>query len=415
MKDARLAAFDLLYSILKDGAYSNIAIDKALCDVSAKDKGLVSNLVYGVIERKITLDFLIDKYLDIKPKPKVKLVLYIGAYQLYFMDKIPSSAAINTSVELAANVGMAYYKKLVNAVLHKIDDNRIDIDEIEDLSVKYSCPTHLINMWKKGYGEENTLKILSAINGRPPVFAIPNTLYLDAEELQYELLNCGIECEIADGAVMINSHFDLNSCKQFENGLFHIQDLSSFKCATALEAKDGDTVLDICSAPGGKAFTIAERMNNTGCVYAFDLHEHRVRLIADGAKRLGITNIKAQVNDALEYNPDIPKCDRILCDVPCSGFGIIRRKPEIRYKELDSVKELPKTQYKILKTSSMYLKDGGRIIYSTCTLNKRENEKVVERFLNENEDFTLVFDKTFYPEANGGDGFYFAVMEKKND
>ncbi len=415
MKDARLASFEILHNILKDNAYSNIAVDKALKEVNARDKSFVSTIVYGVIERKITLDFLINKYLTSKPKLKILIVLYIGTYQLYFMDKVPSSAAINTSVNLAGDVGLGYYKKLINAILRKIDDNRVDLNSLNDISVKYSCPINLINMWNKMYGEEKILSILESINGRPPVFAIPNTLYVECEELQYELLCCGIECEVTDGVVRIDSRFNLSNCKPFNDGLFHIEDLSSYNCALALGAEEGNTVIDICSAPGGKAFTIAERMNNSGIIFAFDLYEHRVELIKQGAKRLGITNIKAEVNDALVFNDKLPKADRILCDVPCSGFGIVRRKPEIRYKELDSIKELPEIQYNILTVSSKYLNDNGRLVYSTCTLNKRENEKVVERFLSDNSNYKLIYDKTVFPSPDGGDGFYYAVIEKSND
>lgn len=415
MKSSRLISFEILYNVLKEDAYSNIAVDKALKGIENKDKAFISSLVYGVIERKITLDYLIDRYLNGKTKPKVKIILYLGAYQLYFMNKVPPSAAINESVDLSKEVGAAYYKNLINAVLHKIDNDRIDINSIEDLSIRYSCPHHLINMWKKAYGEKNTLSILNAVNEKPPVFAIPNSLYVDAEECLYELNNCKVEGEIFDNIIHITSSFDLSECKAFKDGLFHIEDFSSYNCAKALKVNENDIVLDICSAPGGKAFTIAERMNNKGSVYAFDLYEHRVKLIEQGAARLGITNIKASVNDAEKYNPHIPAADKILCDVPCSGFGIIRRKPEIRYKNLDSIKDLPDIQYNILETSSRYLKHGGRIVYSTCTLNKRENERVVEKFLKVNSDFILIEEKTTFPSQNGGDGFYYAVMERDND
>lgn len=415
MKDARLIAFEVLYDIFKGGAYSNIAVEKALSNINGKDKPFITSIVYGVVERRITLDYIINQHLKSKAKPKIMIVLYIGTYQLYFMDKVPVSAAVNTSVELADKVGLGYYKKLINAVLRKINENRIDIDSIEDLSVRYSVPANLINMWKKMYGEENTLSILAAVNGRPPVFAVPNTLFVDADELSYELLDCGIDCEVINDAVRINSSFDLSDCKPFESGLFHIEDLSSFECAKALDSKEGETVIDVCSAPGGKAFTIAERMNNCGKVYAFDLYEHRVKLINNGANRLGLDNIVAKVNDAEVFNDKLPLGDKVLCDVPCSGFGIIRRKPEIRYKELDSIKELPEIQYKILTTSSKYLKPCGRLVYSTCTLNKKENEKVCDRFLIENTDFVKIYDKTIFPTDDGGDGFYYAVLEKKND
>lgn len=415
MKDARLIAFEILHRIFKGDAYSNIAVDKALEGIEGKDKAFISNLVYGVVERKITLDFIINQFLKSKAKPKVMLVLYMGTYQLYFMDKVPDSAAVNTAVELAGQVGLDYYKKLINAVLRQISENRIYLDNIDDLSIRYSIPSHLINMWKKMYGAGNTLKILEAVNGRPPVFAVPNTLFVDADELTYELMDSGIDCETRKDAVMIQSSFELSSCKAFRNGLFHIEDMSSFECAKALEAETGDVVFDVCAAPGGKTFTIAERMHNTGTVYAFDLYEHRVKLISDGATRLGLTNVTASVNDASEYSASLPIADRILCDVPCSGFGIIRRKPEIRYKELDSIKELPDIQFSIMSTSARYLKDGGRMIYSTCTLNKRENEKVVERFLEAHSAFKMLYNRTIFPDRNGGDGFFYAVLEKAND
>ncbi len=415
MKNARLIAFEILDDIIKDGAYSNIAVDKSLRNAESKDKAFVSNIVYGVIERRITLDYLINQHLKSKPKRKIMIALYIGTYQLYFMDKVPASAAINTTVELAGEVGLGYYKKLINAVLRSVDNNRIDIDKIEDLSVRYSCPEHLINMWKKMYGEDKTLGILSAINSKPPVFAVPNTLYVNADELQYELENAEVKCEVFEEVVKITSGFDLNSLKPFNDGLFHIEDYSSFFCANALDAQAGEIVVDFCSAPGGKAFTVAERINNTGKVYAYDLYEHRVKLISDGARRLGLTNIVADINDACVDSNNVPMADRILCDVPCSGFGIIRRKPEIRYKELDSIKELPQIQYKILETSAKHLKSGGRIVYSTCTLNKRENEKVVQKFIDNNSNYSLVYDKTIFPTTDGGDGFYYAVMEKRND
>lgn len=415
MKSNRLTAFEILYSVLSNDAYSNIAIDKALKNYNGDDKAFVSNLVYGVIERQITLDYLLKPYLQGKTKPKVRIILLMGVYQLYFMDKVPASAAINESVGLAGEVGVDYYKKLINAVLHKVDANRIDIDSIDDLSVKYSCPHHLINMWQKMYGDDNTLSVLNSINEKPPVFAVPNSLYIDADELLYELNCCNIQGEVVGDVVMITSAFNLAKCKAFNDGLFHIEDMSSFNCAKALNAKAGDIVLDICAAPGGKSFTIAQGMNNEGVVYAFDLYEHRCKLIEDGAQRLGITNIKTSVNDATVFNSCLPLADKILCDVPCSGFGIIRRKPEIRYKDLDSVKELPQIQYKILETSSKYLKKNGQIIYSTCTLNKKENEKVVDLFLENNKNFIKIKEQTTFTSKDGGDGFYFALMEKTDD
>lgn len=411
MKSSRLIAFETLHKIFYDSTYSNLAVDNALKDVDT-DKAFISALVYGVVERKITLDYYINKYLTAKPKPKIMTVLRLGAYQLLFMDKVPSSAAINESVKLTRDIKQDYYSKLVNAVLHKIDSNR---EELDNPSIKYSVPECLINMWNKQYGADTVNEFLPALNERPPIYAIPNRQFVDAGELCYELLEEGVDCEVLEEVVLIHSSIDFNRSRAYKNGLFYIEDLSSYHCAKALQAKPGETVIDFCSAPGGKAFTIAQDMENNGRLYAFDLYEHRAELVKKSAERLELNVIISGVNDASVYSDTIPEADRILCDVPCSGFGIVRRKPEIRYKNLDSIKDLPEIQLNILKTSAMYLKDGGRIIYSTCTLNKKENEKVVSAFLNENSGFSLEYDKTVFPSANGGDGFYFAVLTKNYD
>lgn len=411
MKSSRLIAFETLHKIFYDRTYSNLAVDNALKDVD-KDKAFISALVYGVVERKITLDYYINKYLTAKPKSKIMTVLRLGAYQLLFMDKVPSSAAINESVKLTRDIKQDYYSKLVNAVLHKIDSNR---EELDNPSIKYSVPECLINMWNKQYGADTVSEFLPALNERPPIYAIPNRQFVDAGELCYELLEEGVDCEVLEEVVLIHSSIDFNRSRAYKNGLFYIEDLSSYYCARALQAKPGETVIDFCSAPGGKAFTIAQDMENNGRLYAFDLYEHRAELVKKSAERLELNVIISGVNDASVYSDTIPEADRILCDVPCSGFGIVRRKPEIRYKNLDSIKDLPEIQLNILKTSAMYLKDGGRIIYSTCTLNKKENEKVVSAFLNENSGFSLEYDKTVFPSANGGDGFYFAVLTKNYD
>lgn len=411
MKSSRLIAFETLHKIFYDRTYSNLAVDNALKDVD-KDKAFISALVYGVVERKITLDYYINKYLTAKPKSKIMTVLRLGAYQLLFMDKVPSSAAINESVKLTRDIKQDYYSKLVNAVLHKIDSNR---EELDNPSINYSVPECLINMWNKQYGADTVSEFLPALNERPPIYAIPNRQFVDAGELCYELLEEGVDCEVLEEVVLIHSSIDFNSSRAYKNGLFYIEDLSSYHCAKALQAKPGETVIDFCSAPGGKAFTIAQDMENNGRLYAFDLYEHRAELVKKSAERLELNAIISGVNDASVYSDTIPEADRILCDVPCSGFGIVRRKPEIRYKNLDSIKDLPEIQLNILKTSAMYLKDGGRIIYSTCTLNKKENEKVVSAFLNEHSGFSLEYDKTVFPSANGGDGFYFAVLTKNYD
>lgn len=410
--NSRLKAFEILQSILRDKAYSNLALERELKSVNATDRAFVSKIVYGVVERKLTLDYALDKFLTGKTKPKLKNVLYIGAYQILFMDKVPAPVAIYESVELACDVGLSYYKSVVNAVLRKIDGFRNELESIDDLSIKYSCPKHLINMWQKMYGQDDTIKILSAINDRPPVFAVPNRKFVNEDELQYELFDNGISCEVFNDVVKINGGFDLVNCKPFIDGLFYIEDYSSYTAANTLNICKDDIVLDVCAAPGGKSFTMAQ---NAKTVYSFDIHEHRVELIKNGAQRLSLDNIIAIKNDACVFNPDLPMANKILCDVPCSGFGIIRRKPEIRYKDLDEIKELFDIQYTILQISSKYLLPKGELLYSTCTLNKKENEKIVEKFLNNNHDFSLVSQETILPSNDGGDGFFYALMVRNND
>ncbi len=408
--NTRQIAFETLYKIFYNDAYSNLVIDDALSEIN-DGKAFVTRLVYGVVERKITLDYIIEQFCQ-KPKPKVLIILRLGVYQLYFMDKVPVSAAINECVKLAKNNGLNYYSKLINAVLHKVNDNRIDIEAFHDLSVKYSVPKQLINMWIKAYGEENVKNFLPAINDKPPIFIIPNTKFVDCEELQFELECEDVESEVCGDVLKLISNCDVSSLKSFKNGLFHVEDISCYNAVKALNPVENDVVFDVCSAPGGKAFTCAEFMNNKGKIFAMDVYESRVGLIENGAKRLELSIINSQVNDAAIYNPDLPKADKIICDVPCSGFGIVRRKPEIRYKNLDDIKNLPDIQYKILETSSKYLKKGGRILYSTCTLNKRENEKVVELFVENNKDFKIILSKTVFPGENEGDGFFYSLIER---
>lgn len=411
MMNSRQAAFETLYKIFYDSAYSNLALDYVLSDMES-GKAFASRLVYGVLERKLTLDYLIEKYCK-KPKPKVLIILRMGVYQLYFMDKVPANAAVNESVELARKNGLSYYTKLINAVLHKISENKVNINEMDDISIRYSVPQHLINMWYKAYGKDTVHRFLPAVNCSAPVFAVPNSKFVDADELLYEL-NCdGIDGEVINGVVMLTSATDLTSASAFKNGLFHIQDLSCFEAIKALGISENDRILDVCASPGGKSFTAAYLADDKCFINAYDIHKHRVKLISDGAERLCLRSIHAEVNDAAVFNPDISPADKIICDVPCSGFGIIRRKPEIRYKNLDDIKELPEIQYSILKTSAGYLKKGGRLLYSTCTLNKRENENVVSRFISENSEFSVSEMKTVFPSEFGGDGFFYSVIERK--
>jgi 16S rRNA (cytosine967-C5)-methyltransferase len=414
MADARQTAFKILLKI-GGGAYSNIALDAALSRerLSREDKALVSALVYTVVERMITIDYNLSLYLERpikKLKPQVLAALRLGCAQLFFMDRIPSGAAVNESVKLVRNNGCAYAAGIVNAVLHRAAENGLvlpDEDDVDYLSVKYSCPQWLADLWSGAYWQENAEGIMGASLGAAENVIRVNTLKTTPEKLMEELTLENVQAkrhERIQNALVLGNTGAIDDLSAYRRGLFHAQDTASQLCSEALGAREGETVLDLCSAPGGKAFTIAQMMNNGGRIFAFDIHEKRVRLIKEGAKRLGISNITASVHDASVFSESIPEADRILCDVPCSGLGVICKKPEIRYKTPQDIDKLPDLQYFILSTAAGYLKKGGTLVYSTCSLNPSENGDVCRHFLSEHGDFFEIPVLTEYPKY-GGDGF----------
>ncbi len=431
MKSARQTAFEILNKIQRDGSYSNLALDAALdkTNIDAKEKKLASALVYGVIERRITLDYNIGLYLTQQPKklkPQVLTALRIGAYQIFFMDKIPVSAAVNESVTLVKKNSAGFAGGLVNAVLRKLASNGLKTDG--SMSVKYSAPEWLCRMWQNSYGTENAEKILETSFGAVETVLRVNTEKTDSKELIELLRSEGFEAEenpTVNDSLVLKSGGAVHKTSCCINGLFHVQDTASQLCCRALGVRTGDTVLDICAAPGGKSFTLAEMMKNSGKVFSCDIYEHRLKLIKDGALRLGLTNTETILNDGSVYNASIPKADKILCDVPCSGLGVIRKKPEIRYKNFDEVDKLSDLQYAILCISSNYLKIGGELVYSTCSLNPDENEKIIEKFLSEHNDFESVkvlpeLNRyngetdyiTLMPHIHGCDGFFISKIKR---
>ena len=431
MKSARQTAFEILNKIQRDNSYSNLALDHALdkADTDNKDKNFISALVYGVTERRITLDYNLSLYLSQpikKLKPEVLTALRLGAYQILFMDKIPVSAAVNESVKLAKKNGAAFASGLVNAVLRKIISNGLKTDG--SMSVNYSAPEWLCDMWCRSYGRENAEKLLKASFGAVDTVLRVNTEKIDAENLINLLAEEGFDCEIGgnvENSAVVKSGGAVHKTEAYKNGLFHVQDAASQLCCKALGVQENETVIDICAAPGGKSFTLAENMNNTGRIISCDIYEHRLKLISDGAERLGLTNIETVRNDGNVFNPDFPLADKILCDVPCSGLGVIRKKPEIRFKKSEEVDKLQDLQYSIMCISSRYLKIGGVMVYSTCSLNPNENEKIVEKFLTEHDNFEGVrvlsdisrygFDTdylTLMPHIHGCDGFFISAVRR---
>ncbi len=437
MKSSRKAAFEILLKIHKDKAYSNLALDASLDggNFSPVERGFISALVYGVTERIITLDYQLSKYLSQplkKLKPQVLVILRMGAYQLLFMDKIPVSAAVNESVKLTKSCGCAFASGLVNAVLRKVAKNGLVLpegtDEISRASIEYSCPKWILDRWKKDYGKENAINIAKNTVGAVETVLRVNTLKTDTESLISLLSDEGIDAKegSVENSVVISKAGSLRDLKAYKDGLFHVQDVASQLCCKALDAKEGERVLDICSAPGGKAFTTAQYMKNNGEIVACDIYEGRLRLIDSGAERLGINIITTKENDASILNSDLGEFDKIICDVPCAGLGVIRRKPEIKFKSMAEVDKLPEIQYAILNTASKYLKMGGVLIYSTCSLNKDENENIFYRFLKENPDFEPVKvltdvkragekgdTLTLMPHLHNSDGFFISALRRR--
>ena len=444
MNQPRRIAFDILYKIEKEGAYSNIAINNAVREnkLSGLDSSFVSALVYGVLERKLTLDYIIKQYSKIplrKIELKTKLILRLGILQMVFMDKIPDSAAVNESVNLAKKLRLQKSSGFINAILRNLAraDKKYSLPDKKDrilyLSIKYSCPQELVRLWYNSYGENNTIELLENLNGRPEIFVRVNTLKTNSDELISKLESEHVKAEkseILENTLVISNTGSIESLKAYREGLFHVQDLSSQLCAYFLNPQENQTVLDVCSAPGGKTFTISQYMNSSGKIISCDMYEHKLKLIESGAKRLSLTNITTELRDASDSNHSLPEADRVLCDVPCSGLGVLSRKPEIRYKEDLVDNTLPQIQYNILCESSRYVKAGGLLVYSTCTLNPYENNRNTKRFLTEFPQFEPVvlklpegikracdeenYEITLMPHMAGCDGFYISAFRRRS-
>lgn len=422
MADARKIAVKTLLKIEKDKAYSNITLSSVFkeYDLKNEDKALVSALVYGVLDRKITLDYVLSSFMKTplkKTAPYTLNVLRTALYQIMFMDKIPESAAVNEAVKLIKNSRESRNAGFVNAVLRAVlrADNLLPGgNSAEDISVKYSCPLWIVESLINDYGAEDTVLYLEESLKAPPFTVRVNTQKISSEELACELLKDNISSKRVSGfdALVLSKGTDITGNNSFKSGLFYAQDLASQTAIKNFCLEKGSRVLDMCASPGGKSFSMALAMENEGEIVSCDLYEHRVKLIKDTAERLGLDIIKPILADATVFNEDLGKFDCILCDVPCSGLGVLRRKPDIKYKEAENFDELEEIQYKILSNAVNYLKDGGKILYSTCTLRKAENEMVVNRFLKEYNGFEKIKEQTLMPQTTGTDGFYFALLSK---
>lgn len=444
-KNPREIAIKILNEIDKEKAYSNISITRNMDkELSELDESFIREIVYGVVENKLLIDWVINKFSNIKIKkisPMILEILRIGIYQIMFMDKIPDSAAVNESVKLAKKYGHKGSISYVNALLRNISKNKTNImlpdknfNPAEYLSIKYSHPKWMVEKWIRDFGITFTEELCIANNKRPKLNIRVNTLKISKQDLMNKLQNKGFsvsEGKYADDCIIVDNPVRITDTDEFKDGLFQIQDESSMLVAQIMDPKPGDFVVDVCSAPGGKTTHIAQRMNNSGKIIARDIHQHKLELIKSNVKRLGINIIELERYDALDLDEKlVGRADCCLVDAPCSGLGLIRRKPDIKWnKNKDDLLKITELQYKILTNSSKYIKRGGTLIYSTCTIQREENIYLINRFIEENPDFmlkgfeNLINDDELkklakngyielYPNINDTDGFFIAKMIK---
>lgn len=433
MDKAREAAVFALERTRRDGAWSSALSDamKTKYDLDSRSLSLAVSISLGVLQSTALLDYYIDlnSKSSSKIEPKVRDIMRSGAYQLIFMDKIPASAAVNESVSLCKKLGYSRASGFCNAVLRKIASCSDKLPEppgkgtAQYLSVKYSHPRQLAQYIVDRRGYDAAEAFLAADNTIPDTCLQVNTLKITPDELMARLLAESIPCSMHPWLPnCIVTAGSVSSMPGFDEGLFYVQDPAA-KCAVLAAALEpGMYVLDSCAAPGGKSFAAAIAMRNEGSIDSCDLHDKKIRLISEGAQRLGISCINAFSHDARE--PFYRQYDAIIADVPCSGYGVIRKKPEIRYKPLEDSASMPAIQAAILENLSQYVKPGGVIVYSTCTVLGRENEDVVKAFLRAHaefsaEGFTLPNGETaadgyitFWPDIHGTDGFFVSKLRR---
>ena len=428
MDEARNAAVAVIFEVAEQGAYSNLALSKVLrsAQLDDRDRRFCTELVNGTVKCGASIDWIISKYVNRPIKkidPKILAILRVGVYQLRFLDRVPPSAAVNVSVELAKKVSLGS-SKFVNGVLRSMlrEPERSEFpndDSAQSLGLRTFHPTWLVKRWLKQFGLDRTKAILDADNQPPPITLRVNRLKTSREELLERLNALGADAQlstIAEDGIVCRKLGSLDDFQPLRDGLCLVQDESSMLVARVTEPKAGEFVIDCCAAPGGKTTHIAELMENRGLIVAADVHEHKLKLIVENAARLGIKIIKPLLIDAREIGSEFRnRADRVLVDAPCSGLGVLRRKADLRWrKSPKELEQLPELQSAILESASQCLKSGGVLVYSTCTLERAENEDVVERFLSTHDEFQLAESKTLLPDIDGTDGFFYAKLTKTN-
>ena len=423
-KDRRLA-FLILKDMEQNDSYSNLVINAYLKE-GAENPAFIREIVYGVLRNQMLLDWNIRQYQS-KPgrlKPAERVLLRMGFYQLAMMDSVPSYAAVGETVKLAAAF-MKGRQGFINALLRSFERSggelRIpeekEMGEVPYLSIRYSCSEQIVRLWLQAYGREKTEEMLIASGKPAPLTVRTNTLKIQPAELKEKLMEKGFS--VTEGRLSRSFHVEgsgLVDTEEFRNGLFQIQDEASQTAVETLDPAPGDELIDLCAAPGGKCCAAAVMMENRGRIRAFDYYEARAGLIEKLADRLGIAIIEAGQADATVLNETlVGTADCVICDVPCSGLGVLRRKPEIKLRPLDEdYANLPEKQNRILHIASLYANlKSGKVLYSTCTVNPAENRRVIERFLKDHPDFSVEKELQLFPGES--DGFYICLLRRQND
>ncbi len=413
----RKTALEALERFRRDGAWSRQVLN-ALTRKNAldeRDSALAARLFYGVLQNLAFCDRCMDQYARGKLEPKVRDILRLGTYQVLFMDRIPDRAAVSQSVELCRKAGYDRASGLVNAVLRRVSEHKSALLEpsrertAEQLSLRYSHPLWLVEELNALRGYEGAEAVLRANNEIPPIYIQTNTLKTTPEALC--ALLAGQKHTAIPGCILLKDAGNFTQSDAFRDGLFYVQDPAARTMVMMAEPRPGMRVLDACAAPGGKSFGAAIAMENRGEVLARDISDAKLNLVMDGADRLGLSIVKCEAGDARDISGG--DFDLVLADVPCSGLGVIRKKPDIRYREKEELDRLPELQEELLDALSTAVRPGGALVYSTCTWRRRENEDVVNRFLVTHSEFTKETERTFWPDLDGTDGFYVCRLRRE--
>lgn len=389
-----------LDEVVNKEVYSNLYLRNHLHEVSERDRALATRIFYGTIQNYRYCRACWSKFVKNKVNDKMDVLLTMSTYQLLFLDKVPSYAIVNDAVNIAKKINVKY-AGLTNAVLHKVKHI-----ETKDVALKYSLPDWLYKMWVSQYGQEQALIMAKASVNILPLYVRRNVLKTEVEDFSSSEFIC------VKDPLYIYTQNNYFHHPYYQKGYMSAQDEGSFAIAKFVDPKENEKILDCCAAPGTKTMAMAEMMYNKGHIDSFDLHAHRKDLIESDAKRLGIDIVHAGVQDATKFKSSV-LYDRILCDVPCSGYGVLSRKPDIKLRMLpEDMDTLIPLQYAILNNVCQYVKKGGIIVYSTCTMNKKENEKQIERFLKEHDMFSLVDEVNIFSDSKQ-DGFYMAKLVRK--